>query len=87
MLLDPTQQDTAVGYAIGRAVGSAVVRNLLRRRLRVLFAQRADRLPPGAMLVGVNRSVAAQVGAWSFAQLETEVDELCRRLSTAAVAS
>lgn len=42
-----------VAYAIGRHVGSAVVRNRVRRRLRVLMAERADHgLPAGRYLIG-----------------------------------
>jgi ribonuclease P protein component len=42
-----------VAFAIGRSVGNAVARNRLRRRLRALCADHADRLAPGhSYLVG-----------------------------------
>ncbi len=40
-----------MAYAVGRAVGNAVVRTRLRRRLRAVVAEGADRLPSGAYLV------------------------------------
>ena len=40
-----------VGYVVPRAVGTAVTRNLLRRRLRHLVAERLDRLPAGTTVV------------------------------------
>lgn len=76
MLLDPTATDTEVGYAIGRAVGSAVDRNRLRRRLRSLLAARTDRLPGGALLIGVQASAAAAAATWTWTELGASVDEL-----------
>ena len=40
-----------VAYAVGRKVGNAVRRNLLRRRMRAIVADRAPDLPTGAYLV------------------------------------
>jgi ribonuclease P protein component len=42
-----------VAYAIGRKTGNAVVRNRLRRRLRAVVRDHADRFSPGyAYLIG-----------------------------------
>ena len=40
-----------VAYAVNRKVGGAVTRNLLRRRMRAIVADRAPGLPTGAYLV------------------------------------
>ena len=40
-----------VAYAVGRKVGNAVQRNLLRRRMRAIVAERAGGLSTGAYLV------------------------------------
>lgn len=57
---------------MGRAVGNAVVRNRLRRRLRAVVAERADRLPSGAYLVSSGRGGPA-----------LEFEELKRAMSQA----
>jgi ribonuclease P protein component len=50
----------AVAFAIGRRVGPAVVRNRLRRRIRHELGTlaRADRLPAGCYLVGLQPEAA-----------------------------
>ncbi|WP_410051074.1 ribonuclease P protein component [Acidiferrimicrobium sp. IK] len=48
---DPSEPPR-VAFAIGKRVGSAVVRNRLRRQLRTCLRSAANRLPPGAYLVG-----------------------------------
>ncbi len=40
-----------VAYAVNRKVGGAVVRNLLRRRMRAILAERAGELEAGAYLL------------------------------------
>ena len=40
-----------MAYAVNRNVGKAVQRNLLRRRMRAIVAERAADLPTGAYLV------------------------------------
>jgi ribonuclease P protein component len=40
-----------VGFVVSKAVGTAVTRNLVRRRLRGLVAERLSTLPPSAGLV------------------------------------
>jgi ribonuclease P protein component len=57
-----------VGYVVPRAVGTAVTRNLVRRRLRHLAAERLERLPEGSSLVvrvlpHAARATYAELGA------------------------
>jgi ribonuclease P protein component len=47
----PDWDRSEVAYAVNRKVGSAVQRNLLRRRMRAILAERAAELPIGAYLV------------------------------------
>lgn len=52
--LDPVDEPGTpprVGYVVPRTVGPAVARNLVRRRLRHLVAQRLVGLPEGSRLV------------------------------------
>ncbi len=67
-----------VGFVVGRQIGGAVVRNLVRRRLQHLVADRLDRLPPGSRTVvralpGVDRL--------RYAELGRELDRLLARTS------
>ncbi|MFL6138947.1 MAG: ribonuclease P protein component [Frankiaceae bacterium] len=73
---------TRAGFIVGRAVGSAVVRNLVRRRLRHLVADRLDRLPPASMLVV--RALPAAAGA-SFAALGADLDRALDRALACAL--
>jgi ribonuclease P protein component len=60
-----------VAFAVPRRVGNAVVRNLLRRRLRAIFAAAdGDRAAPGAYLVSI-RPGAPDL---SFRELSEHVD-------------
>ena len=47
----PEWRRTQVAYAVNRKVGNAVQRNLLRRRLRSILADRSSDLPVGAYVV------------------------------------
>ena len=47
----PDWDRSEVAYAVNRKVGNAVERNLLRRRMRAIVADRAADLPTGAYLV------------------------------------
>jgi ribonuclease P protein component len=47
----PGWDRSQVAYAVSRKVGNAVQRNLLRRRLRAIVAERATDLPVGAYVV------------------------------------
>ncbi|WP_419944026.1 ribonuclease P protein component [Candidatus Poriferisodalis sp.] len=49
-----------VAFALGRSSGNAVQRNRVRRRLRALLREHADRVRPGRYLLGV-RGSASQV--------------------------
>jgi ribonuclease P protein component len=48
---DPGPTGPVVGFVVSKAVGKAVTRNLVRRRLRGLVAERLTMLPPSAGLV------------------------------------
>jgi len=68
-----------VAYAVGRAVGTAVARNRLRRRLRAIVSERAERLPAGAYLVRAGPE-AAGLGS---ADLRTALVRALERAVTA----
>lgn len=48
---DPGPRGPVVGFVVSKAVGNAVTRNLVRRRLRGLAAERLGSLPEGSGLV------------------------------------
>ncbi len=58
-----------VAYAVSRKVGGAVERNLVRRRLRAIFAETASVLPAGSYLV----SAAPQASRSSFTDLRISI--------------
>jgi RNase P protein component len=66
-----------VAYAVGRPTGSAVVRNRYRRRLRVITAEFAPELPPGAYLV----RLAPDVARLGFEELRERVRTSMRAAS------
>ena len=47
----PDWDRSEVAYAVSRKVGNAVQRNLLRRRMRAIMAERVADVPAGAFLV------------------------------------
>ena len=47
----PDWDRSEVAYAVSRKVGNAVQRNLLRRRMRAIMADRVVEVPAGAFLV------------------------------------
>ena len=47
----PDWNRSEVAYAVSRKVGNAVQRNLLRRRMRAIMADRVVEVPAGAFLV------------------------------------
>lgn len=63
--------DVRAGFVVSRAVGNAVVRNLVRRRLRHLVAERLPELPHGADLVV--RALPAAAGR-RYADLAADLD-------------
>jgi ribonuclease P protein component len=65
----PLDQPPRVAYAAGRRVGGAVVRNQLRRRLRAIVSEVADRLRPGAYLI----SAAPPAADLTFGELRSTV--------------
>jgi ribonuclease P protein component len=69
--LSGEQVPATAGFVVSRAVGGAVVRNLVKRRLRHLVADRLDRLPPGALLVVRALPPAATAGP---AELGADLD-------------
>lgn len=68
---DGFAEPARVGFVVSKAVGKAVTRNLVKRRLRHLAAERVAQLPAGALLV-----VRAQPQAAStpYAQLGRDLD-------------
>lgn len=76
-----------VAFAIGRAHGPAVARNRLRRRLKPILASLATDgiVPPGHLLVGINRSMTAQVFATSATELRQQVMDLMSKLASRPV--
>lgn len=71
-----------VGLVVSRAIGGAVVRNAVTRRLRVVAAERLDRLPVGARFV--LRATPAAAGA-DVGALGADLDACLDRLLPAAV--
>ncbi|HVT21399.1 MAG TPA: ribonuclease P protein component [Mycobacteriales bacterium] len=69
--LEPAAGGPRVGFVVGRPVGPAVTRNLVRRRLQHLVAERLDQLPPGTRLVV--RATPAAAGR-TFAALGEALD-------------
>lgn len=59
-------ENSRLGLTVSRRVGNAVVRNRIKRRLREIFRQAGERLPPGIDLVAVARPSAAPL---DFAEL------------------
>jgi ribonuclease P protein component len=66
-----------VGFVVSKAVGTAVVRNRVKRRLRVLAAQRLHRMPGGALAVVRANSLSA---ASSSAELAADLDRALDRV-------
>lgn len=66
-----------VGFVVSKAVGNAVTRNLVKRRLRAVLAQRISVLPAGADFVVRANAAAAQA---TQAQLGADVDRVVGKL-------
>ena len=76
-----------MAFAIGRAHGPAVARNRLRRRLKPILATLATDgiVPPGYLLVGINRSMTARVFATTATELRHQVVDLMSKLAPRSV--
>ncbi len=68
---DPEPTGPVVGLVVSRAVGAAVTRNLVKRRLRSLVAERLGTLPAGSRLVVRALPPAATT---TYARLGEELD-------------
>jgi ribonuclease P protein component len=66
-----------VGFVVGRSVGPAVSRNLVKRRLRHLVADRLQLLDPGSVLVVRALPGASTAG---YRALSSDLDTALRRL-------
>lgn len=73
---DGEARPSRFGFVTSRKVGKAHVRNLVRRRLRAAVAALKEDVRPGAMVVFVARSAAAQA---THAELATAVGKLLVR--------
>ncbi len=70
-----------VGFALGRSFGPAVARNRLRRRLRALLADRADRLPAGVFVFGASPRARDLSSTELARQVDRLVDTIAHRIS------
>jgi len=78
--------DPRVGFAVPRKAGGAVERNRIKRRLREVWDERLDRVPPGHDYVLVVRPGLPEAAeANGYAWLVERVDELLDQ--TGAVAA
>jgi len=65
-----------VAFSTPKRIGSAVVRNRLRRQVRELMRARAQRLPSGWYLIGVERPAVDN----DWGQLGIVLDQLLNRI-------
>lgn len=70
-----------VGFALGRSFGPAVARNRLRRRLRVLLADRSERLPAGVFVFGASPRARDLTSAELALQVDRLVDTISHRVA------
>jgi ribonuclease P protein component len=66
-----TQPPTRAGFVVSKTVGGAVIRNVVRRRLRHLVAERIPQLPAGTAVVVRALPAAAQE---PYARLGADLD-------------
>ena len=64
--------------ASSKAVGHAVLRNRTKRRLREVFRQQQDRVPPGCDLLLVARNSAT---SWPILDLEKRFADACAQIA------
>ena len=72
------QRFNRVGFTVSAKLGGAVTRNRIRRRLRELYRLHEAEFRPGAELVVVARSRAAEA---QWRQLERAFLSACRKLN------
>lgn len=77
--LAPGEHDgpAMVGFVVSKAVGNAVTRNLVKRRMRALMAQRTAQLPLGTTTVV--RALPASAGS-TYPALEADLDRCLDRI-------
>src|SRR5690606_39632499 len=75
--LAPGDGNAKVGFVVSRAVGNAVTRNLIKRRMRALVAERLDALPAGSFVVVRALPAAATT---SYSELGAQLDSGLRRV-------
>ncbi len=74
-----------LGLAVPRAAGGAVERNRIKRRLREVWRERLERVPPGHDYVLIVRpGLPAAVETNGFAWLGERVDELLEQTGSVA---
>lgn len=73
----PSPPPVLVGFVVSKAVGPAVTRNLVKRRLRHLMAERIDELTPGGVVVVRALPASAAV---SYGRLGEDLDAALRKL-------
>src|SRR5690554_1066176 len=76
--LAPGDGNAKVGFVVSKAVGNAVTRNLVKRRLRAVVAERLTGLPTGSLVVVRALPPAAQT---PFMELGVQFDSALRRIS------
>jgi ribonuclease P protein component len=73
---------TRLGITVSKRVGCSVVRNRVKRLVREAFRRQKQAFPGGLELVLIARAEAAKA---SYAQVERELSDLGRRVSTSGI--
>ena len=83
-----TQEESAeprIGFAVPRAAGGAVERNRIKRRLREVWRERLERVPPGHDYVLIVRPGLVEAAETNgFEWLGERVDEVLSQTKAAA---
>ncbi len=76
LYIKPNHSDQVrIGFSISKKVGKAVTRNLIKRRLKMLYRDHCDQLKPGYDLVLVVKNNVADL---SFQQLKSAFIHIMR---------